>query len=555
MFYVQHCWKTLIDTPSRADHDIQKQANKNKFNILFPFRNYHKRQNILKYTQFETYFRIANMFQSKAIGILALLTVIDFGSVSGGGSAGGTAGSQIRRIWIEDYCTSGICMGLTIAKQDFVIFSQLPIKRVTSLTFLNSTIAKIPHLLFDSFPDLEILKIINCSMEMFEKPQFEGASYLMALDLGHNKISEIPRNIFLGADNLRTLSLEFNEIVNIHNQSFQALKELQSLTLEGNHLEFITTTMFASLRKLEALNLSRNKLSTLPVGVFNKNTHVTQLKVGFNLLKSVDPAVYRTLTKLKTIDYSGNIMPHVVLNFSRLENFVAADCEIMKLDVFGIVHGINLRNNSLQFIPSFPESGNLTNLDISSNPLAKIDTNTFRKFTGLKRLNLSGSNLHELPDGVFKKQSLLEYLDISDNSLFTVPVSIFDNLKSLETFYFHQNNWNCDFLEHLMNSFVKRGEIIFQEDTIAPELVDDFRDGIACWYESNGYTYRISKKFGVATNPRGGMDGGFSRAGGSCDDSVIELAIVRNDIKHFFEVIEKKLIKLSKTLDEIKIRI
>lgn len=486
---------------------------------------------------------------------VAFLTVLGVCLGSGGGSAGGTTGSQIRRIWIEDYCTSGICMGLTIAKQDFVIFSQLPIKRVTSLTFLNSTIAKIPHLLFDSFPDLEILKIINCSMQIFEKPQFEGASYLMALDLGHNKIIEIPRNIFLGADNLRTLSLEFNEITSIHNQSFLALKELQSLSLEGNRLEFVTNTMFAPLRKLEALNLAKNKLSVIPVGIFNRNTHLSQVNVGFNLLKSVDANVYKTLTKLKTLDYSGNLMPHVVLNFSRLENFVATDSEIMKLDIYSTVHGINLRNNSLQFIPSFPQPENLTILDISSNPLAKIDGNTFRKLTGLQHLNLSGSNLHELPDGVFKKQNHLEYLDISDNSLFTVPVSIFDNLKSIQKFYFHQNNWNCDFLEHLMNSFVKRGEIIFQEDTIAPELVDDFRDGIACWYESNGYTYRISKKFGVATNPRGGMDGGSSRVGGSCDDSVIELSVVRNDIKHFFEVIEKKFIKLSKTLDEIKMRI
>lgn len=496
------------------------------------------------------------MSLTKTIGCLVLLLATGFclGS-GGGGSPGGIAGSQIRRIWIEDYCTSGICMGLTIAKQDFVIFSTLPIKRVTSLTFINSTIAKIPHLLFDSFPDLEILKIINCSTEIFEKPQFEGASYLMALDLGHNKISEIPRNIFLGADNLRTLSLEFNEIKTIHNQSFLALKELHSLSLEGNQLEYVTNTMFAPLRKLEVLNLSRNKISIIPVGIFNRNTQLSQIKVGFNLLKSVDVAVYKTLTKLNSLDYSGNIMPHVVLNFSRLGNFIVTDCEIMKLDIYGTVHSINLRNNSLQFIPIFPEPGNLTNLDISSNPLSKIDANTFRKFTGLKKLNLSGSNLHELPDGVFKKQTHLEYLDISDNSLFTVPVSIFDNLKSLETFYFHQNNWNCDFLEHLMNSFVKRGEIIFQEDTIAPELVDDFRDGIACWYESNGYTYRISKKFGVATNPRGGMDGGSARGGGSCDDSVIELAVVRNDIKHFFEVIEKKFVKLSKTLDEIKMRI
>lgn len=484
------------------------------------------------------------------VGTLAFLTTLGYCF-----GLGAIANTRIRRILIEEYCTSGICMGLTIARQDFVIFSQHPVQRVTSLTFLNSTIAKIPHLLFDSFPDLEILRIINCSMEIFEKPQFEGASYLMGLDLGHNKIKEIPRNIFLGADNLRTLSLEFNEITSIHNQSFLALKELESLSLEGNRLEFVMNSMFAPLRKLEIINLAKNKLSILPTGVFNRNFQLSQVNVGYNLLKSVDANVYRTLAKLKWLDYSRNIMPNVVLNFSRLENFVSSDSEIIKLDIYGVIYRLNLRNNSLQFIPSFPKPENITFLDISCNPLSQLDVNTFRKFVGLQGLNLSGSNLHELPDGVFKKQNYLEYLDISDNSLFSFPVSIFDNLKSLQKFYFHQNNWNCDFLEHLMNSFVKRGEIIFQEDTIKTEFADGFRDGIACWYESNGYTYRISKRFGVATSHRGAIDSSSSRYDGSCDDSVIELSVVRNDVKHFFEVIDNKIIKLSKMLDEINMRI
>jgi len=171
---------------------------------------------------------------------------------------------QLRRLWLQDHCSAGICTNVVIGRSDYVILSQAPIGGTTMLTFLNSSIAKIPHLLFDTFPDLQVLRMENCSLETFEKPQFEGASNLMSLFLGYNRLKDIPKNIFLGADNLATLHLQGNQLKQLGNHSFHALKEVKELSLAENQLEQISLGVFSGMRKLMDLNLAGNRLDALP---------------------------------------------------------------------------------------------------------------------------------------------------------------------------------------------------------------------------------------------------------------------------------------------------
>lgn len=85
-----------------------------------------------------------------------------------------------------------------------------------------------------------------------------------------------------------------------------------------------------------------------------------------------------------------------------------------------------------------------------------------------------------------------------------------------------------------MSSFVKRKDISFMEDITAPELVDDYVDGIACWYESD----KQSKK---------------CESGGS--DAAMELSVVRNEIKTFTELVEKMFVKVYRMLEEMKMKL
>uniref|UniRef100_A0A0K8VIF6 Carboxypeptidase N subunit 2 n=1 Tax=Bactrocera latifrons TaxID=174628 RepID=A0A0K8VIF6_BACLA len=443
--------------------------------------------------------------------------------------------AQLRRVWMQDHCHHGICTGIDIGRNDYVILSQMPIAKQLMLTFLNSSIAKIPHLMFDTFPDLQVLRMENCSVEVFEKPQFEGASNLMSLFLGHNLLRDIPKNIFLGADNLHTLHLNHNQIRTLHNASFHALKELQEISLADNQLAQLPLGVFAPLRKLLDLNLSGNRLSAFPRGIFDRNLNLTRINLSRNRFVAFESELFKLQPRLKLLDLSGNELQDLTLNFAMLESAICNNCDIRKLTVYGYVHDLELRNNSLRELPHIPHAANVSGLDLAHNPLGTLQGNPLRRFTGLQRLNLSSIGMHDLPEDVFKKQAQLKQLDISANSLYNLKFPLFNDLKSLQYFYFQQNNWNCDFLQLLMNSFVKKRDISFMEDTTEPELVDDYVDGVACWYESN----KASKKC----------------SGDGLSEAALELAIVRNDIKSFTEIVEKKFIKVYRMLDELKIRL
>lgn len=441
---------------------------------------------------------------------------------------------QLRRLWLQDHCSAGICTNVEIGRSDYVILSQAPIAGTTMLTFLNSSIAKIPHLLFDTFPDLQVLRMENCSLETFEKPQFEGASNLMGLYLGHNRLKDIPKNIFLGADNLATLHLQGNQLKQLGNHSFHALKEVKELSLADNQLEELALGVFSGMRKLVELSLAGNRLQALPRGLFDRNLNLTKLNLGRNLFSAFESELLRLQPRLTKLDISGNIVQELTLNFTSLDTVIAHSCDLRRLTVYGVVRELDLHNNSLREMPHIPLAANVSSLDLSQNPLGNLQGNPLRRFTSLLRLNLSTTNAHELPESVFKKQSHLQMLDISGNSIYSLKITIFDSLKALQYFYFQQNNWNCDFLQLLMSSFVKRKDISFMEDVTAPELVDDYVDGIACWYESD----KQSKK----------CDSGNS-------DAAMELSVVRNEIKAFTEVVEKKFIKVYRMLEEMKMKL
>lgn len=164
-------------------------------------------------------------FTSTIIIWIGLVVFYRIGSVHSG---------QVRRIWMQDHCRDGVCGDIVIDRTDYVIMSQTAVEKHIILTFVNSSIAKIPHLMFDTFPNLQVLRMENCSVDTFERPQFEGASNLMNLFLGHNRLKEIPRNTFLGADNLNVLMLNHNQLTTLNNYSFHSLKELKQLSLDSN---------------------------------------------------------------------------------------------------------------------------------------------------------------------------------------------------------------------------------------------------------------------------------------------------------------------------------
>ena len=77
------------------------------------------------------------------------------------------------------------------------------------------------------------------------------------------------------------------------------------------------------------------------------------------------------------------------------------------------------------------------------------------------------------------------------------------------------------------------------EDSVAPELVDDYVEGVACWYETNKESKKSCSGEGA----------------GAISEAALQLSIVRNDIKTLVEMKDKKFIKVYRLLEEMKLKL
>ncbi len=81
------------------------------------------------------------------------------------------------------------------------------------------------------------------------------------LDLGENRIKQIPAQAFAGLNNLGGLYLSSNQIQQISAQAFVGLNNLQMLYLSSNQIRQIPAQAFAELNILQWLYLHNNPLS------------------------------------------------------------------------------------------------------------------------------------------------------------------------------------------------------------------------------------------------------------------------------------------------------
>jgi Leucine-rich repeat (LRR) protein len=176
---------------------------------------------------------------------------------------------------------------------------------------------------------------------------------------------------------LTHLSLAFNRIQDL--TPLAKLKNLTHLNLMGNHIKDLTPLY--TLTSLSSLSLSGNPIESLyPLKNLTKLTHL-----DLTLVKAQDWVYLEGLKNLKTINLSSTQMTSLAL----LKGFP----ELLSAD---------LSSNKIQLLRGSDLPGSLQALDLSENPLKKLELNPASDLSSLKTLNLKGSSLTDLsPLGVF----------------------------------------------------------------------------------------------------------------------------------------------------------
>lgn len=265
----------------------------------------------------------------------------------------------------------------------------------------------------------------NNQLTKLESNLFKYASSLEYIDLGFNQLNEVEDKAFHGLSNLRTLFMESNLISEIHNNTFFGTKNLQRLELSRNAISIIETGAFLHMSKLKILQLNQNRLSRLQSGIFSGFQMIERIDLSVNEISEIEDGVFDNLTTLNILE----------LGFNRL--FMLPD---------GVFLGtLNLKSiflayNQFTEIPS--EMGNLTQLDMSFNPIQQIDPEVLFHMNSLDSLEIRGCNLTELPNDLFTNQLALGTLDLSENHFPVMNWTIFEPLVELRFLKLEANQIN-----------------------------------------------------------------------------------------------------------------
>ena len=139
----------------------------------------------------------------------------------------------------------------------------------------------------EAVPNLQELKLVNCSIFRIYDNAFSNSQHLNLIDLSHNELQSIPRfTTNESLSELHTLILSHNAITNL--QHLSRMPALRSLILQNNALTQIAGDAFKNIAAtIEFIDLTNNRISTIATVTFIGLSQLTELELTNNSLTHV----------------------------------------------------------------------------------------------------------------------------------------------------------------------------------------------------------------------------------------------------------------------------
>lgn len=276
---------------------------------------------------------------------------------------------------------------------------------------------------------------------------FASTPQLTALDLSHNRITEIGPRAFYGLAALRTLWLSFNLIDHLDDRTFSKLPELKILKLHNNFLKTIEPPLFAANAELNELTLFNNSIESIDDEMVAKLMQIEFFDM---------PNVWHQMAINRKDDTSGDaaaaadgdelhemecLMGGLIGYFSELRT-VNLSCSSMKqISAEQMQHGfqfkyLNLRRNNLLLLNEpflFANTAEVTAIDLAHNQIEDIHPEAFSGIEKLEMLWLDHNNISSLPRRVFTNLPNLLILHLRSNHIQSLDTNLFwHNIKLTE---------------------------------------------------------------------------------------------------------------------------
>ena len=323
--------------------------------------------------------------------------------------------------------------------------------RVSNLELKYNELTELENSTFENHANIVKLNLWSNEIAFISSGAFYGISNLQTLDLGRNRLTEMP-DLTPVSTSLTYLNLKENDITS-KNLSAIVMTKLVTLHLGLNEITYFSTTSLRYVMpKLTILNLNSNKITGITSEYFSQFGYLEKLYLFSNRLTELNPVdlnISYSLTRLE-VDHNNIAMlgNGSFTGFTNLNILKMSYNSITEFDVAEISNGQGLPSllhlllfgNDLTNMPCTDLLPNqMETLDVGGNKITYIPDGYFSNFQNLTSLNLDGMAMVNLPDFTTVMQYLEELvlsnndfvqLNLSGNFFMSVPV-----LKKLDLRY------------------------------------------------------------------------------------------------------------------------
>ena len=309
---------------------------------------------------------------------------------------------------------------------------------------------------------------------------------LLSLDLSENFISHLPNDLFNSTPNLHILRLSGNRLESIPALCLLRLQHLQQLFLSRNKILSIAGETRFSSQSLLTFDLSGNDIADVPDHFLDRFPRLLNLRLSKNRLTSLEIKKWAGHRHgLEVLDVASNSIDRITWNdvvYDNLTVLNASNNLLSEIDVSWFVAMPNLNVLELcgnQFGSfgnnTFQLASNLRQLRLCELPNVHfVDIKSFAGLHLLKELDFSSNyNLSSIHPNAFTTLHHLQYLNVRNSGLRTLqPLTAGSDLEAVKV-HLAGSRWLCDCrLKWLYDAHVTRGSDIGKDIVCSapPEL-------------------------------------------------------------------------------------